>query len=369
MRNPGYLNAEMLWEHSCDVLFNGVDFGPNLSYSSFVFTPAELRTNLTKISGMPGALDLSALPAGFCVPERMSATLELFVRNAAAWGTPVITEAGFMSPEARFLAILNSGPVRLDFVNTNGFYLNAYCKPTRYTRFGLGFNITLRLNAEPYWLSGEDSVFEWTLGSAGANLFDGAEATITPDTGCTCDWVPADWDPTSSADPGHAFFVLHAQPNRGATVVVSGLDPTHSYTFSWRNNLGLGRMEVRTLGGTIVRDYTNITGTAGLTLRLLSNSARDLAIGFADITITDNASGTEVGSIVTMDAPVEELTCWSSGSCRLVIDGESYDIPPGESTLFGLVIPPRTATPAAVIAEESCYGYLSWRQGAKSCTR
>ena len=367
MRNPGYRNAEMLWEHHCDVLFDGVDFGPNLSYSSFAFVPAELRTNFTKIPGMPGALDLSALPAGFCVPERMNATLELFVRDAAAWGMPGPPDG--LSPEARFLAILNSGPVRLDFVNTNGFYLNAYCKPTRYTRFGLGFNITLKLNADPYWWASENGVFEWTLDSAGTNLFDGAEVTVMPDAGCSCDWMPADWDPAASADPGRAYFALHAPPHYGATIEITGLDPDHCYAFSWRNNLGFGRMEFQSLGDARIGDLTNITGTTGFRVRMISLCAKDVVVGFADIMLVDKAMGVERGGIVTLDAPVEELNCWASGACRLVLDGESYDIPPGESTLFGLSLPPRTTTPAAVIAEASCYGYLSWRQGAKSCTR
>ena len=357
----------MAWEHSCDVLFNGVDFGPNLTYSSFEFVPSALRTNFQKIAGMPGMLDLSKLPAGFPVPERMSAKLKMFVQNAAVWGMPGPPDG--LSPEARFLSILNSGQVKLDFVNTNGFYLMAYATVTEYTRFGLGFNITLKLDCEPYWWSDTDGIFEWTLGSAGANLFDGAAVQVTPEAGCSCEWIPADWDPASSADPGHAFFVLHAPPNHGATIAVTGLNPDHCYTFSWRNNLGFGRMEFQSLSATRIRDLTNITGTTGFLLRLVSLCAKDVAVGFADISLTDNASGTEDGSIIAMDNPVEELTCWASGACRLVLDGKSYDIPPGESTLFGLQLPPRTTTPVAVITEASCYGYLSWKQGAKSCTR
>ena len=352
--------------YHCDVLFNEVDFGPNLTYSSFSFTPAKLRTNFQKIAGLPGMLDLSKLPAGYPVPERMSATLELFVRNAAAWGMPGPPDG--MSPEARFLSILNSGPVKLDFVNANGFYLMAYATITRYTRFGLGFNITLKLDCEPYWWEVGLASFEWQLHGVGENLFDGSDATITPDSGCSCTWVPADWDPASAEVPGRASFILHAPPDYGATVVWTGLQASHSYTLSWKNPVGLGRMEIRKLNAVRVVDLTNITGTTGLSLRLVSHSAKDLPVAFSDITITDNATGTEVGSIITLDNPVEELTCYASSACRLVLDGESYDIPPGDTVLFGMALPPRTTIPAAVIAEEDCSGYLTWKRGAKSCT-
>ena len=359
MRSPGYRNAEFNWHsyYHCDVLFNELDFGPNLTYSSFAFTPSKLRTNFTKIPGLPGMLDRSQLPNGFPVPERMSATLELFVRDARAWGMPGPPDG--MSPEARFLAQLNAGPVKLEFINSNQFYLMAYATVSRYTRFGLGFNITLRLDCEPYWWENAPGIFEWSLHGVGANLFDGASAAISEDPGCSCAWESA------PLDVSRKYFVLHAPPNQGATVTITGLNASHHYTFSWRNIFGMGRIYFLTsFGG----DLTDITGATSLSLRLISLSAKDLAVGFADIKLTDNASGTERGSIITLDNPVEELTCWASAACRLVVAGQSYDIQPGDSTLFGLQMAPRTATPAAVIAEDDCYGYLSWKRGAKSCT-
>ena len=362
MRNPGYRNAEFNWYsyYNCDVLFNGIDFGPNLTFSSFTFTPAKLRTNFMKISGMPGMLDLSHLPNGFPVPERMSATLELFVKDAHAWGMPGAPDG--LSSEARFLAQLNAGPVKLEFINANQFYLMAYATVSRYTRFGLGFNITLRLDCEPYWWELGVASFEWSLHSVGVNLFDGGDATIVADPGCTCVWTSA------ALDASREYFLLHASPGRGATVTITGLDASHHYTFSWRNIFGLGRMEFRGDPGSHISDLTDITGTTSLELRLISHCAKDLAVGFADIRITDNASGTERGSIVTLDNPVEELTVWASDACQLVIAGEAYEILPGDSTLYGLLLPPRTATPVAVIVERNCSGYLTWKRGAKSCT-
>ena len=42
MRNPGW-NQEQVWTASCDVTFNGVDFGPNLQYGKLTVVPAEIR--------------------------------------------------------------------------------------------------------------------------------------------------------------------------------------------------------------------------------------------------------------------------------------------------------------------------------------
>ena len=43
MRNPGW-NQEQVWSASCDVKFNGIDFGPNLQYGKLKFLPAKEKT-------------------------------------------------------------------------------------------------------------------------------------------------------------------------------------------------------------------------------------------------------------------------------------------------------------------------------------
>ena len=136
MRNPGW-NHEQVWSASCDVTFNGVDFGPNLQYGKLTFLPAEIRKQQLKIAGLPGVYDYSKSPAGYPVPENMKGTLDLFVLRPLEWQTPVYNQAlgTLISPEGRFLSIVNSGKVRLDFVNTNRMYLLADLKVTKYTRF------------------------------------------------------------------------------------------------------------------------------------------------------------------------------------------------------------------------------------------
>ena len=224
MRNPGW-NQMQVWTASCDVKFNGVDFGPNLQYGKLTFLPAELRRQQAKIAGKPGVYDYSKNPAGYPVPENMKATLDLFVINPLLWQTPAFnSELGrLISPEAHFLSIINSGPVRLDFIATNRMYLNAYCKFTKYTRFDLGFDISLSLDAEPYWWEAEPSTIEWLFSAPSVNLFDPDEITISPTLRATCVY---DEDPN---DPTREIFMLNAPPDWYADVEITGLDPASTY--------------------------------------------------------------------------------------------------------------------------------------------
>ena len=166
MRNPGYMAAMQIWDHKCDVLFNGMDFGPNLMYRILKFTPAKNREQLTQIPGMPWYLDRSDQPAGYPVPEAIKGTLELWVRDPKAWGQPGPPDG--RSPESRFIEAVCGGLCKLEARSFNGLHLMCLFEISQYGRFELGFKIVLKFRAQPYfWEAGNGDV-TWTLNSLSA---------------------------------------------------------------------------------------------------------------------------------------------------------------------------------------------------------
>ena len=364
MRNPGW-NHEQVWSASCDVKFNGVDFGPNLQYGKLKFLPAENRDQGLQIAGQPGVYDYSASPAGYPVPKNMKATLELFVVDALAWQTPAyVAELGRLtSPEGRFLGMIGAGKVRLDFINSNRFYLMAAIKVTKYDRFELGFNITLSLDAEPYWWEAEPQTMEWSFNASRVNLFDPSEITITPQTfEVTCTYEAAPGDPNSYR------FELHAPFGMYASVTIPGLDPDKTYEFFCRNVYNKGSWYLyNELGNRI---GTSFTGVETLTVRLVSRSSSAWLVGFRDVTLYDvTGAGLYSGEIETLDAPVRKLLYNSTQDVQIIVGEDVFDAPAGsDMEICGLNVPPRTTVPVTVAGDSGCRGYLQYQRGARSCT-
>ena len=366
MRNPGYINNEMAWSYGCEVLFNGYDFGPNLAYSELKFLPAELRTNEQKIPGMPGAYRYSHIPAGYPVPDPITGTLKLFVKDARAWGFPSgdVVEGLFISPEAYFLSIVNSGTVRLDFKNTNLFWLNADLKLTEYSRFNLGFNITLKFKADPYWWETGLKSVEWSLGAQGSvNLFNPNTATINTEllpVGQSCVW--------ESAAGGRGWYLLHADPGRYAEIHIGNLTAANRYRVGCRNIYSHGLWQLYTAGGQRILSDP-FTGVTEVVLRLISKANSALAVGFTDICLYEVGAGSATGEIETLDAPLRTMICTASAPCRIIFGGEVLSLPVGEDvTVRGLNIPPRTKLPVQVVSDVACFGYITYQRGALSCT-
>ena len=361
MRNHGYRRAEQVWEHRCSVLFNGIDFGPNLMYKSFQFLPGKLKRQQTDIPGMPGKRDDSRRPRGYCVPENMTGTLELWVRDPAAWGMPVMTEAGYMSPEARFLAQISDW-CKLEFISSNGFWMNASCTITKYGRFDLGFLIVLKIDAEPYWWEENRRFVEFDLGATAAvNLFDPETATL--DTA----WLPAGQSCRWATLWGRDMYVLNADPGCYANVTIGGLDATHRYVVSCNNVLHKGEWIL------FDQDWRRIDSTASgvtaITIRLISQASAYFDVGFEGIAVYDLGQNVETGEIVTLDAPLDTIYCTANAPCDLILDGERLPLPVGEEVpVYGLNIPPRTSVPVAIVSEVACEGYLAYQRGARSCT-
>lgn len=365
MRNPGW-NTQQAWTASCDVTFNGLDFGPNLQYGKLTFLPAENRLNQLELAGMPGVYDYSKSPAGYPVPKNMKAELSLFVLDPFAWQNPVYdAEVGtLISPEGRFLGMLGSGPVRLDFINSNRMYLMANISVKKYTRFDLGFDIVLSIDAEPYWWESEPQTMEWSFSGPAANLFDPEEITISPTLRATCEYT------TAAGAPNVGLFLLHAPNGWYADVEIPDLDPEKTYSFCCRNIYNRGVWQLYDDGGEQIFEPSHITGTESLTLRLISRSAEQLAVGFRDVVLYDvTGAGVQQWEIQTLDAPVRTVLATANKACTVTIDGQEFRLEAAENqALYGLNIPPRSKAAVLITGESGCRGFINYQRGARSCT-
>lgn len=356
MRLPGYINNEMTWDHSCDVLFDGVDYGPCLFYSAFEFTPAPVRRVSQTVAGRSGYIDSTEALTGYPVYDPIKATLRLGVRNPQAWIMP----DGGESMEARFLANVNGKRCKITFKNSNHFYLMGRPTIKTYTKYGIVWDIVLDIIADPFWYEGGLGSIEWQLNSVAANLFDGTQSVITgtSDPSVVCSW--------SSVRNG---FVLHGQPRSFASVRIAGLTPSHSYTYRHRVIQGPGGWKLWDDKGNRITDSTNITGTSYILLQMYTYVSKVAATVFTDISIIDNGSGVERQVINTLDMPLTELHGFSSAPCRMILGGESIEIPAGNDfTIRGIDIPPRAEVPVSIVAETNCFGGLTYQRGAFSCT-
>ena len=361
MRNPGYQRAAQVWEHDCAVLFNGIDFGPNLLYRKLRFLPGKIKRQQTNVAGMPGRLDDSDA-AGYCVPDNLTGTLELWVTNARDWGMPGMTPEGYMSPEARFLKQI-SNQCRLDFHSSNGFYLNAFCELTKYERFDLGFKIAMKLDCEPYWWEDPQRAIEIDIGSVSqTNLFDHSTATLsTSHLGAqeSCTWLDTNLG---------GLYVLRASPDNYAEVTVSGLNAAKRYSVGCQNTLDRGIWQLYDQNGRRVLSWP-VTGVTSLTFRLISKSSFYDPVGFRDLCIYEVDAAACTGEITTLDAPLYELSCTLDAPARIIIGGEQYKFPVGEDVpVYGLSIPPRTTVPVQIVSDVACFGWIKYRRGARSCT-
>ena len=364
MRNPGYRRAEGEWGKQCDVLFNGIDFGPNLLYKKFRFTPASNRRSLIQIAGMPGKLDCGDSPAGYMVPEPLHATLELWVTNPAAWGMPGPPDG--MSPESRFIQAVTGKTCKIEFYSSNGFYLNAACEVAKYERFDLGFPIELRLECEPYFWEETLTTFEWNLRSASSrNVFDPESAIINTETLPPeeyCVWA-------ENLSQGGGRYVLHASPGGYADIHISGLTASLHYIVALRKIYSAGHWELYDGQGNVIREWP-FTGVTEIILRLISRSSRFNPVGFADIWIEPVGPIEEAGTIQTLDAPLRSLTYTANAPCTLLLGNEPIELTVGENMkIYGINIPPRTQVPVSVYSAEPCMGYIAYRRGSRTCTR
>jgi len=368
MRNPGYARAMGAWEHACDVLFNGLDFGPNLIYSNLTFAPAKNRRARTQIAGMPGYFDYSDQPAGYPVPDAIKGTLELWVRDAAAWGLPVYSGGVYASPEARFNAAIASRPCKLEAYSFNDFFLLCDFEVAKYTRFNLGFRISLKFEAEPYFWEGTARAVEFDIGQTGSvNLFDPEDATLDTSllpAGETCEWDDTAFDNASSS----GRYVLHASPDNYAEVHVTGLTASKRYTFGIRNIYSRGIWQLYDGSGNRLLTWP-VTGVTEIVFRMISKSDAALAVGFADLAVYEVGSGYQSDYLETLDAPLKTVYCTANAPARLIVDGAAYALPVGTAVpIYGLDIPPWTKVPITVVSDTACFGYLSYRRGARSCT-
>lgn len=364
MRNPGW-NHEEVWSASCDVKFNGVDFGPNLQYGKLTFLPAENRKQQLKIAGLPGVYDSSKSPAGYPVPENMKGTLELFVLDPLAWQSPVYdAELGYMtSPEGRFLSMIAAGKVRLDFINANRMYLNADLKVTKYSRFDLGFNIVLSLDADPYWWESEPVAREWDFQGPSVNLFDPTSITIDPTLRATCSY---------GIDPNEGGMFVLTAPNGWYADVLIPLNPAKTYSFYCKNVWSRGDYSLfgDDGGGVYRRIFGDISGIETLCVRLISRSPAMYEIGFKDICLYDiTGAGVQHSRFITLDAPVRSIRYTCNQIATLTVAGRQFRLEPADDMeLFGLNIPPRSVVPYVITGETGCRGFLKYQRGAMSCT-
>lgn len=354
MRLPGYINNEMIWDHSCDVLFDGVDYGPCLFYSAFEFTPASVRRVSQTIAGRSGFIDSTETLTGYPVYDPIKATLRLGVRNPQAWIMP----DGGESMEARFLANVNGKRCKITFKNSNHFYLMGRPTIKTYTKYGIVWDIVLDIIADPYWYEGGLSAIEWQIAGAASNIFDGAQSAITSHPSASCIW--------SDLRNG---FVLRAPPGCSAYAVIDGLNTARSYAFSCRAIQGPGSWQLMNSRGVQITDCANITGTGSVTLEMTSHVSAAAACVFVDITLIDNADGSASAEIQTLDMPLTELTGFNSAPCSMIFGGNRIEIPAGNDiTIRGIDIPPRTTIPVRIVSETNSSGGLTYQRGAFSCT-
>ena len=355
-----------VWSHTCDVLFDGQDFGPNLLYRQLKFTPARNRKQRQVVAGMPGYLDYSDQPAGYPAPEAIKGTLELWVKDPTAWGQPGPPDGS--SPEARFLAAVGNRRCRLDAISFNDFYLRCDFEITTYARFELGFKIVLKFEADPYFWEDQPMAVEFNVGRTGStNLFDPLTATVDTSllpVGGSCVWDDTAFPGVSSS----GRYVLHAGPDSYAEVHVTGLSAAKRYTFGCRNVFSHGVWQI--YDGNGVRLWLwPVTGVTEIVFRLISKSAPELAVGFADICVYEVGSDVSSGEIRTLDAPLHTIYVTADAPARLTIGAETFPLPVGEAVpVYGLNVPPRTTVPVTIASDVACFGYLSYRRGARSCT-
>ena len=128
MRNPGW-NQEQVWSASCDVKFNGIDFGPNLQYGKLKFLPAKVRKQRLTIAGLPGVYDYSRSPGGYPVPDNLQGTLELFVLDPLAWQRPVYDAASMASRASRTLSSWLNTVSPPKNISSSGPFSPTQCRP------------------------------------------------------------------------------------------------------------------------------------------------------------------------------------------------------------------------------------------------
>lgn len=359
MRLPGYENAQMTWTHQCDVLFDGVDYGPELQYSSFEFTPAAVREVVTEVAGSSGVVDQTEALTGYPSYERIKATLNLAVRNTKAW---VAWDNGG-TKEARFLQAVNGKRCKITFKNSNSFYL--YGRPVikKYTKYGITWNIEMTIEADPFWYEIGQRELEWHIKPV-VNLFDGTQVTFPEKSSSDvfCNWV--DLSPL-----GGKWLGLRAPVGGFAIAKIPGLSESKIYAFSCRPTQGPGYYELYDSNNARIYDQSNITGTNCLYMKMISQVPIQIACTFNDPTIIDTSDGSATGVIDTLDNPITKLTGFSSAPCKMALNGEQYDIPAGSNiTIYGLHIPPRTTIPVSFYSEAGGYGGLMYQRGCFSCT-
>jgi hypothetical protein len=260
--------------------------------------------------------------------------------------------------------MIGGGKVRLDFVNSNRMYLMADLSVKKYTRFDLGFDITLNVDAEPYWWEADPVNLEWMFSGPAVNLFDPAEITISPTLRATCEYT------TAPGNPNVGLFLLHAPNGWYADVEIPGLNPENTYMFNCRNIYNRGVWQLYDDAGEQILLTSKITGTESLTLRLISRSAEQLAVGFRDVALYNvTGAGVQQWEIETLDAPVRTVLATANKACTVTIDGQEFRLEAAENqALYGLNIPPRSTVPVLITGESGCRGYLSYQRGAWSCT-
>lgn len=365
MRLPAYTNAEMSWTHQCDVLFDGVDFGPDLIYCDFEFAPAKVRTRMIEVPGRSGAIDQTEALTGYPAYDGIQGTLTLGVVNPQHWITPALDAAhNYVSPEARFLRLVNGRRCKITFVNSNLFWLSARPTIKKYTKFGIVWQIVLDIDAEPYWYEVGMQGMEWQLAgtSAAIDTFLGAVVTQKSSDDVSCTWSSA-----------LGWFGLRAPVGGWAMINLlgphSGINKAKHYRFACRAAQGPGYWELYNDAGQQITDTSNFTGTGSLYLKVYSQTNKYVACVFLDISIVCLDGASLETDLRTLDSPCTRLDGFATAPCTVAIDGTPYELPAGNNiTIYGLQIPPRSVVPVVVTSLTASSGGLMYQRGAFSCT-
>lgn len=347
------MNTERVWPYETDVLFNDVAYN-SLILSKFEFVPAEVKKMLVEVPGASGAIDMSEAINGYPVYNGIKAKIELTVRHPAQWVCWRETAAGG-TEEADFLQDVNGKMCEIRFRNTNDFYLRGRPKISNYDKYGMIWKITLDVECDPYWWEQGLAEAEWQIDYGATNLIDPSGVTPTvvgSDTTCVY----------SSLRGG---YVLRAQYGYSATAHFVGLQASQTYRFSCRVIQG-GRWELWANGEQIA-DPSHITGVTDLYFTMISDTQFYAACVFLDIALYSDNVVEQIG-IRTLDNPLRSVNCYASANCRIVLGGEAYDIPAGNTVLHGLNIPPNTLVLGSVTAPTTCHGSLMYQRGRFSCT-
>lgn len=356
MRLRGYTENEAVWDHGCEVLFDEVDYGTNVLLCKFEFTPAKVRKKEQVIPGVSGALDYSEALCGYPEYENMKCYMQLGIRRPAEFAA---FQPPFGTDERRFLTAINGKRVKMRFKNSNFFYIMGRPEIRSYTRNGLVWLIDIDISADPFWYEDGMSAAEWQIENGAQNLFDGANTPVwqTDGNDVTCTWQAL-----------RNGYVLHAPVNASATVRITGLDATHSYSLSLRVIQGPGTFLVFGEGGLRRTDLSNITGTTEIQIMMVSKVPKYVATVFTDISLIDNSDGTSPIELNTLDMPMNELHFFSSAPCVFMMGEERIDIQAGETTIYGLNIQPNTTVKGYIAADMPCYGYMMFQRGCFTCT-